>query len=87
MVVSFLENGVEGIQAFSNAISSTRQPLASSLDYPQRVNDIRRVIANEPIAVTGVRTNDDLSITLDGVYTSNELSSWNIGDLPFYVTV
>lgn len=29
--------------------------------------------------------NDDMSITVDGVYTSNELSSWNIGDLPFYV--
>jgi len=29
--------------------------------------------------------NDDMTLTLDGVYTRNDLSSWNVGDLPFYV--
>jgi TonB-dependent receptor len=79
---------VEGIQAFSNA-TIVNPPAAgqltgfipnASMTYAE--GDRERT----NLAVTmEFEPNDDLSITLDGVYTANELSSWNVGDLPFYV--
>ena len=79
---------VENIQAFSSA-SIVNPPAAgqltgfipnASMTYAE--GDRERT----NLAVTmEFEPNDDLSITVDGVYTSNELSSWNIGDLPFYV--
>ena len=79
---------VENIQAFSNA----------TIVNPPEVGQLTGFIPNASmtyaegdrertnLAVTmEFEPNDDLSITVDGVYTSNELSSWNIGDLPFYV--
>jgi len=79
---------VEGIQAFSNA-TIVNPPAAgqltgfipnASMTYAE--GDRERT----NLAVTmEFEPNDDLSITVDGVYTANELSSWNIGDLPFYV--
>jgi TonB-dependent receptor len=82
------EAPVENIQAFSNA----------AIVNPPEVGQLTGFIPNASmtyaegdrertnLAVTmEFEPNDDLSITVDGVYTSNELSSWNIGDLPFYV--
>lgn len=82
------EAPVENIQAFSSA----------NIVNPPEVGQLTGFIPNASmtyaegdrertnLAVTmEFEPNDDLSITVDGVYTSNELSSWNVGDLPFYV--